>query len=121
MSMFCYQCEQAANGEACVTMGVCAKNAEVAALQDNLIQGLKAVSALAHSARQKGKSDPGIDAFVPYAMFTTLTNTNFDREAFGELISKTEAMRDRAQKLNGGALTRILKSGGDAPQCRANR
>ncbi len=116
MSMFCYQCEQAANGEACVTMGVCAKNAEVAALQDNLIQGLKAVSALAHSARQKGKSDPEIDAFVPYAMFTTLTNTNFDREAFGELISKTEAMRDRAQKLNGGALTRILKSGGDAPQ-----
>ncbi len=115
MSMFCYQCEQAAQGEACVKVGVCGKDPDVAALQDNLVQGLKSVSALAHSARQKGKTDPEVDAFVPYAMFTTLTNTNFDPEAFQQLIKKTEDMRDKAKKLNGGTLKRVLSPGTSGP------
>jgi len=32
-SMFCYQCEQTANGKGCTRMGVCGKTADVAALQ----------------------------------------------------------------------------------------
>lgn len=35
--MFCYQCEQAANGKGCTKIGVCGKDPEVSALQDLLI------------------------------------------------------------------------------------
>ena len=34
--MFCYQCEQTANGKGCTKQGVCGKTPEVANLQDLL-------------------------------------------------------------------------------------
>jgi hydroxylamine reductase len=35
--MFCYQCEQTANGKGCTKLGVCGKTPEIANLQDLLI------------------------------------------------------------------------------------
>ena len=32
--MFCYQCEQTANGKGCTRLGVCGKTPEIANLQD---------------------------------------------------------------------------------------
>jgi hydroxylamine reductase len=37
MSMFCYQCQEAAKGSGCTVRGVCGKDPEVANLQDLLI------------------------------------------------------------------------------------
>ena len=37
MSMFCYQCEQTAQGTGCTKGGVCGKDAQTAALQDLLV------------------------------------------------------------------------------------
>ena len=34
--MFCYQCEQTANGKGCTKIGVCGKTPEIANLQDLL-------------------------------------------------------------------------------------
>ena len=34
MTMFCYQCEQTANGTGCTVRGVCGKGPETAALLD---------------------------------------------------------------------------------------
>ena len=34
--MFCYQCEQAANGKGCTKIGGCGKDPEISALQDLL-------------------------------------------------------------------------------------
>lgn len=34
--MFCYQCEQTANGKGCTKLGVCGKTPEIANLQDLL-------------------------------------------------------------------------------------
>ena len=42
--MFCYQCEQTANGKGCTSFGVCGKDAETAALQDLLIHACKGIS-----------------------------------------------------------------------------
>jgi hydroxylamine reductase (hybrid-cluster protein) len=36
--MFCYQCEQTANGKGCTRLGVCGKTPEIANLQDLLIR-----------------------------------------------------------------------------------
>lgn len=52
--MFCYQCEQTANGKGCTRQGVCGKTPEVANLQDLLIFQLKGISAYGHQARELG-------------------------------------------------------------------
>ena len=116
MSMFCYQCEQTVQDGGCVKAGVCGKDPSVAALQDNLIHGLKAVSTLAHHARRQGAWDPEVDVFVPYAMFTTLTNTNFDPGRFEQLIATAARMRDRALALCGGPVKRLVRPGGLGPR-----
>ncbi|MBS3763386.1 MAG: hydroxylamine reductase [Planctomycetes bacterium] len=94
--MFCYQCEQTAKGEGCTMHGVCGKDHDVAALQDLLIHATKGISACAHRARSAGKRDPEVDAFVPWAVFTTLTNVNFDAEDFADFIHRAAEVRDVA-------------------------
>ena len=62
--MFCHQCEQAAKGIGCDVSGVCGKKPDVAALQDNLLYGLKGVAFFADKARKSGAKDPAIDLFL---------------------------------------------------------
>ncbi len=97
--MFCYQCEQTAQGVGCTQMGVCGKNPEVAALQDLLVNALKGLSIVASEGRKKGIYDREIDRFVCEAMFSTLTNVNFDPTRFVPLLKKTVDYRDRLNKL----------------------
>ena len=58
MSMFCYQCQEAAKGTGCTIKGVCGKTDEVAALQDVLLfvtKGLAHVNSVA-SQNNLGKA-----------------------------------------------------------------
>ncbi|HKL48420.1 MAG TPA: hypothetical protein VJ882_02080, partial [Desulfuromonadales bacterium] len=73
-NMFCYQCEQAAQGTGCTQIGVCGKQPDVAALQDLLVYSLKGVAFWADKARQEGQKDPDIDRFMIKGLFTTVTN-----------------------------------------------
>lgn len=93
--MFCYQCEQTAQGKGCTQMGVCGKNPEVAALQDLMIYALKGLSLVAVEGRKRGIYDREIDRFVCKSMFATLTNVNFDSERIADLIRKVVTYRDR--------------------------
>ena len=97
--MFCYQCEQTSKGEGCQTLGVCGKDETTAALQDLLLQAVKGISIYAHRARQLGAADAQIDAFTIQAIFTTLTNVNFDPERLVELIRQAITTRDAARNL----------------------
>jgi len=92
--MFCYQCEQAAKGEGCTRMGVCGKQPDVATLQDLLIYALKGLSLYAVEGRKVGVKDREVDAFTCEAMFSTLTNVNFDSKRFVDLIHRTVELRD---------------------------
>ena len=76
--MFCYQCEQTAGGKGCTKIGVCGKQPDVAALQDLLVYALKGLSQVALEGRKVGINDASINAFVCKALFSTLTNVNFD-------------------------------------------
>ena len=76
--MFCYQCEQTAKGTGCTSFGVCGKDPEVAALQDLLVHLTGQIGQLAHRARKWGATDREVDLFVVEALFTTVTNVNFD-------------------------------------------
>ena len=93
--MFCYQCEQTAGGTGCTRVGVCGKQPEVAALQDLLVHALKGLSAVAVEARKLGVEDAEINQFTNEAMFSTLTNVNFDPERFLPLIRKSVEHRER--------------------------
>ncbi|HWJ02183.1 MAG TPA: hydroxylamine reductase, partial [Verrucomicrobiae bacterium] len=75
--MFCYQCEQTPKG-GCTKIGVCGKDENIASLQDTIIFALKGIAAYATHARQLGFSDPEVDAVTHEALYTTLTNVNFN-------------------------------------------
>ncbi len=107
--MYCYQCEQTAKGVACTVGGVCGKNPETAALQDLLIHTAKAVSMYAHRARALGAIDHEADVFVIEALFTTVTNVNFDPERLAGLIRRGAEARDRVKGLYEDA---VRKDGG---------
>jgi len=97
--MFCYQCEQTSKGEGCQTLGVCGKDETTATLQDLLIHVIKGVAMYAHRATQLGASDPEIDAFTIKAIFSTLTNVNFDPDRLVELIHEAVKTRDTARDM----------------------
>jgi hydroxylamine reductase len=97
--MFCYQCEQTSKGEGCQTLGVCGKDETTATLQDLLIHVIKGVAMYAHRAAQLGASDPEIDAFTIKAIFSTLTNVNFDPDRLVELIHEAVTTRDAARDM----------------------
>lgn len=92
--MFCYQCEQTANEKGCTQHGVCGKSPEVAALQDLLIYALKGLSQVALEAKKQKLPTDTADSFTCKALFSTLTNVNFDSTRFLTLIKKTTKIRD---------------------------
>jgi hydroxylamine reductase len=103
--MFCFQCEQTSKGEGCTKIGVCGKQPEVAALQDLLVYATKGLSQYAVEGRKVGVSDPEVDRFTSKALFSTLTNVDFDPARFVELINETvkhrEALKEKVRSAGG--------------------
>jgi len=93
--MFCYQCEQTAKGEGCTKIGVCGKQPDVAALQDLLNYVVKGLSQVAVEGRKVGVNDQEINQFTSKAIFSTLTNVDFDPERFVDLIHEAAEKRDQ--------------------------
>jgi len=92
--MFCWQCEQTRNGTGCENGGVCGKKPEVADLQDLLRLVLEGLSRAALAAKKKGFSDRAIDRFTVGAVFSTITNVEFDPARIQELINQAVKYRD---------------------------
>ncbi len=97
--MFCYQCEQTAKGTGCTKTGVCGKNEDIASLQDALIIGLKGVAAYAYHAGELEQRSEEIDSFLHEALFTTLTNVNFDLNSHIEKLLKCGEINLKAMEL----------------------
>ncbi|MEA3231780.1 MAG: hydroxylamine reductase, partial [Thermodesulfobacteriota bacterium] len=92
--MFCFQCEQTTKGEGCTKIGVCGKQPDVAALQDLLIYAQKGLSLVAVEGRKAEVVDPAVDKFTNEAIFSTLTNVDFDPDRFVALISEAVQLRE---------------------------
>ncbi|WP_310600309.1 hydroxylamine reductase [Desulfobulbus sp.] len=100
--MFCNQCEQTAKGTGCTIVGVCGKNEEVADLQDLLTHALQGLSLYALEGRKLAIIDDATDLFVLEAIFSTLTNVDFDPDRFVALIKRAVELRE-AMKAKVGA------------------
>ena len=101
--MFCYQCEQCAQGTGCTENGVCGKDAATAALQDLLVYAITGLAQYGHRARLRGIADNESDRCIVKALYSTATNVTFDSQRITALIYKTVELRERMQRLYEGA------------------
>lgn len=92
--MFCNQCEQTVKGVGCTKMGVCGKTEKLAGLEDLLTHAVQGLSIVATAGRKVGVVDNNIDRFTCEAVFSCLTNVDFDPVRFESLIQKTVQLRD---------------------------
>lgn len=103
--MFCNQCEQTAKGTGCTAMGVCGKTAEVAGIEDLLTHAVQGLSIVAAAGRKAGVVDNAVDRFTCEAIFSCLTNVDFDPSRFEVLIRKTVELREALK-------AKVLAAGG---------
>lgn len=97
--MFCYQCEQTSKGTGCTDFATCGKDEESALLQDLLIHAAKGIAQFNHRARTLGSTDHRVDHFVLEALFTTVTNVNFDPARLEGILRRAASTRDLARSL----------------------
>lgn len=101
--LFCRQCEQTSNHEACKsTEGVCGKTAETGACQDALMESVKSLSAWCQAARQQGIDEAQLkeaNVITLQAIFSTLTNVNFDEARITDYVQQVEGCKARLKTL----------------------
>lgn len=94
-AMFCYQCEQTAGGKGCTKLGVCGKTPEISNLQDLLIYQLKGISCYAKDLLDNEQViDKSVVSFVENALFTTLTNVNFDAASHLNMLKESQKIKE---------------------------
>lgn len=98
-SMFCMQCEQTFRGVGCHKVGVCGKTPRVAALQDLTVHVCKILGFYADALRRGGApEDAEANRLTLGAMFSTLTNVNFDEPRFIAYLDELRTTIGRLEK-----------------------
>ena len=114
--MFCFQCQETAGCTGCKISGVCGKTPQVAHAQDLLIYVLKGLGVIANHHLHGCGHDycdfrKSIHAFVNDALFSTITNANFDAESIYARIDKglelREMFKDRVTNKKGIVLPKL--------------
>lgn len=103
--MFCYQCQEAARGTGCTVKGVCGKLPELSNHMDILLAVVRGIGVLADMLQNYEEAE----AFIPDALFATITNANFDDDSISRRIAKGIEVR---QKL----YLRAVEAGKELPQ-----
>lgn len=98
MSMFCFQCQEAARNIACEKRGVCGKDEDVAKLQDLLIYSLQGLSYAVITTKTDVSTIEEINRELIDSLFNTITNANFDGDAIAHQTKKIIARRDEIAK-----------------------
>jgi len=88
MSMFCYQCQEAASGVGCTIKGVCGKDDKLSGLMDVLLYVTKGISIINSEIKNCSQENEAADRFILDALFSTITNANFDKVAITDRITK---------------------------------
>ncbi|RLB74539.1 MAG: hydroxylamine reductase, partial [Deltaproteobacteria bacterium] len=99
--MFCFQCQETAKNQGCTIKGVCGKQEDTSGLQDLLIFNLKGIAVYGKKLQEFGVKDNDTALFVAKALFTTITNANFDNESLiafvKESLERKKAMQAKFQ------------------------
>lgn len=92
--MFCYQCQETSRGKGCEKIGVCGKQSHTSARMDLLLYVVHGVAALNRALRAKGLASREASHEVIDALFTTITNANFDNASLDDFIRRAFNMRE---------------------------
>lgn len=106
--MFCYQCQETARGQGCVIQGVCGKKPETSTRMDQLLYAVRGLAIINCAMRGKGHADRNISHFIIDALFTTITNADFDN-------SMLDGFLDKAFELKNIAIGTAKKEGIELP------
>lgn len=87
-AMFCYQCQETARGTGCEKTGVCGKHPETSARMDLLLYAVRGVALVNRALREKGEPSREASHLVIDALFTTITNANFDNPSLDDYIRR---------------------------------
>lgn len=94
MEMFCYQCQETARGKGCNILGVCGKKPETSARMDLLLYAVRGISLINRALREKGEPSREASLFVIDALFTTITNANFDNDSLDKYITRAFELKN---------------------------
>lgn len=110
--MFCFQCQQTAHNTGCEgKAGVCGKKADTANFQDEIISALIGLARAAKS----GNPTEATDALVEKALFTTITNVNFNNSTIKTIRTEVEKEKHRlsAESFDDHPMERIWDGNAD--------
>ena len=93
-AMFCYQCQETARGKGCDRIGVCGKHPETSARMDLLLYAVSGVSIINRALREKGEPSREASHLVIDALFTTITNANFDNPSLDDYIRRAFELKN---------------------------
>ncbi len=95
MSMFCFQCQEAAKGTGCTIKGVCGKTDDLAKTMDLLMFTLKGMSVYSSALREQKKyENPIVNKFIFDGLFMTITNANFDKKVIADRVTRGLELRN---------------------------
>ena len=96
MKMFCYQCQETAKGSGCTQRGVCGKLPATSMYMDLLLSVVRAVGVVRHALKAEGvEFCEETGHYICDALFSTITNANFDDESILHRVERGIALRDR--------------------------
>ena len=102
-NMFCYQCQETAQGTGCTSIGVCGKTSTTSGLQDLLIHADKGVAAISSVLRKNGKATEiiknRVNRYLVNSLFITITNANFDDNHILDEVRVGLKLRDELKAL----------------------
>ena len=96
--MFCYQCQETAKGEGCTLRGVCGKLPETSGRMDLLLYVTRGVAILNDLLRGAGAAQKDASHQIVDALFTTITNANFDNPSLDGYIRRAFEMKRELKK-----------------------
>lgn len=98
--MFCFQCQETAKGIGCTLRGVCGKLPQTNKYMDLLLSITRGIGTIDHELSKAGiNTGIEVDDFIVDALFTTITNANFDDEALLKRIDNGIELKKRLMTL----------------------
>lgn len=94
MKMFCYQCQETARGTGCEIRGVCGKKPDTSTRMDQLLYLTRGIATVNDQLRRKDAPSREASHFIIDALFTTITNADFDNDMLDRYLTRAIELKN---------------------------
>ena len=94
MKMFCYQCQETARGIGCEIQGVCGKKPDTSTRMDQLLYLTRGIATVNDQLRLKDAPSREASHFIIDALFTTITNADFDNDMLDRYLTRALELKN---------------------------